>query len=215
MAVLTPSIFIEGVEDAALRGHAERCLLRAAESLELDVVKLRTTSSNHDLPTGVEAGVLDDIIVIRRAVLEKEAGIYAASTLLEEAAHLKLARLGLIGGLDTFSGAFLHECFARWFTFHELLSIDDSYATIFDDGPIPFGVDSPRLGYVLGGFVGAAAAGVPSAQARVQRWLDERPIEAGVRRLVDHALELGKSADDAVSLASKLSGLQGAAWSVK
>jgi hypothetical protein len=158
---------------------------------------------------------LGDSIVIRRAVLEEEAGLYAASTLLEEAAHLKLARLGLIGGLDTFAGAFLQEYFARWFTFHELLNIDDSYAAIFDDGPIPLGVDSPRLGYVLGGFVGAAAAGVPSAQSRVQRWLEERPIEAGVRRLVEHALELGQSADDAVSLASNLSRLQGAARSVK
>jgi hypothetical protein len=207
VALLSPAIEIDGVEDPTLRGHVERCLHRAAHALELDVVKLRTTTSSRELPHELVAGVAGDTIVMRQSVLEQESGLYVTSTLLEEAAHLKLRKLGLTDGLDTFGGAFLHEFFANWFIFHELLQANDRLVAAFDDGPIPPGVDTPSFGYTLGAFAGAAAAGVPAATSRIDQWLARGAVEPGVRRLLGHAFELAREHPDPVELASAISRL--------
>jgi hypothetical protein len=200
-------VAIENVAPSELPASVERSLDHAAARLGLESVTLRVVEDEH-LPKEFVAGVNDaGVILMRRSFLESESQWGLISTLFEELAHAKLHSLGLEEGLASFRGAFLHEFFANWFTFRELLAVDDRLGALFDDGPIPAGIDTPKFGYRLGAFVGAAAAGVEEAQLRVDQWLGGRVVDAATRRLVAHVFELGRTTPGARALAYETAAL--------
>jgi hypothetical protein len=120
----------------------------AIESLELERINVHVTRSSRRIPNGVVAGAGPDGIWLRRSVL-REDRLFLTSTLLEEAAHLKLLKLGAMEGLSTFTGALVHEFFASWYAWHERLAVQPALAERFDDGPLPPGNATPTVGYVL------------------------------------------------------------------
>jgi hypothetical protein len=189
---------------ADVRRGIERCLIVASDSLEIEQINVHVTRSRKRIPRGLVAGVAPDGIWLHTSVL-REDSVLLTSTLLEEAAHLKLLQLGAIGGLRSFTGALVQEFFASWYTWHELLAAQPSAAERFGDGPLPPANATPHVGYLLGAFLGAATAGVPGAQQRLDSWLQmaDPAVRSAALRLQDVAAASSSPLDLAVSLAER------------
>jgi hypothetical protein len=197
---LDPLVRIDGQIDDDTRGGIERCLGVALNSLAIDRVTVHITESNKRLPRGLVAGAASDGIWLRKSVL-KEDRVLLASILLEEAAHLKLIELGAIDGLSSFTGALVNEFFATWYAFYELMQVQPSITERFDDAPLPPGRATPKAGYVLGALLGAAAAGVPAAQSRLDTWLHHSNGDPAIRSAVLRLQKLAASADSPLDMA--------------
>ena len=199
-------VVIHGRVDDDVRGGIERCLAVAMDSLAIERVAVHITGSNRRLPRGLVAGAASDGIWLRKSVL-REDRVLLSSILLEEAAHMKLIELGAIDGLSSFIGALVNEFFASWYTFYELMRVQPSITERFDDAPLPPGQATLRTGYVLGAFLGAATAGIPAAQSRLDTWLNHGAGDPAVRSAVLRLRKLAESAgsplDMALSIAEK------------
>ena len=178
----------------------------AIGTLDIEQINVHVTGSRKRIPKGLVAGAGPDGIWLHSSVL-REDPVLLTSILLEEAAHLKLLELGAIEGLSSFLGALVQEFFASWYAWHELLAVQPSAADRFDDGPLPPGNATLDVGYLLGAFLGAAIAGLPRAQRRLDSWLQQGTTDPAVRsaalRLRDIAAASSSPLDLAVSLAEK------------
>lgn len=203
-AAASSRIVTQGRVDADVRGGIERCLAVAIESLELERITVHVTRSSRRIPRGLVAGAGPDGIWLRRSML-REDRVFLASILLEEAAHLKLLELGAMEGSSTFTGALVHEFFASWYVWHELLAVQPSVAERFDDGPLPPGNATPTVGYVLGAFLGAATAGIrPAAQRRLDNWLQQGTTDPAVRSAALRLREVLGASTSPLDLAGSL-----------
>ena len=196
-------VVIEGRVDDEVRAGIERCLAIAIASLEIEQIAVHITASNRRLPKGLVAGAGPDGIWLRSSVL-REDRVLVASILLEEAAHLKLIELGTVDGLTSFTGALVNEFFATWYAFHELLKVQPSIVDRYDDGPLPAGNATPRVGYVVGAFLGAAAAGIPAAQRRLDTWLVQGTLDPAVRSAVLQFRSMAESMPSPLEMAISL-----------
>lgn len=175
----------------------------AIDALEIERIKVHVTGSSRRIPRGLVAGAGPDGIWLRRSVL-REDRVLLASILLEEAAHLKLLELGAMDGLSSFTGALVQEFFASWYAWQELLAVQPSVADRFDDGPLPPGNATPDAGYLLGAFVGAATAGIPAAQRRLEKWLHEGTTDPAVRSAALRLQEIAAASSSPLDLARSL-----------
>lgn len=163
----------------------------AMEDLDLERVILFVEDG---LENDLLAGAGPDGIYIRRDLVTGE-GVFAAATLLEEMAHYKMHQLGAThSGLTSFPAALIHEFFGAWYSWTRLLPVLPDDDDRFYDGPIPLARATADVGYTLGNFLGAAAAGVQTARRRVDTWFEQAVAEPGVKEL---AARLGRMAADA------------------
>lgn len=178
----------------------------AIGSLAMNRIVVHVTGSNRRLPKGLVAGAAHDGIWVRKSVL-REDRVLLASILLAEAAHLKMIELGAIGGRSSFVGALVNEFFGTWYAFYELMQVQPSIVDRFDDAPIPPAQATPDLGHVLGAILGAATAGVPAAQRRIDSWLNDASVDPAIRSAVLRVQEIagstGSPLEMAVSIAAK------------
>jgi hypothetical protein len=198
-------ITIRGDVDPRIRANVERCLGVAASALQIDNLSLRVTDSRAELPDRLIAGATKDEILVRPSVLADD-GVSAAATLLEEAAHVKLAQLGVIDGLNSFVGALVQEFFATWFAWHELLKVDATLSERFEDGPMQTGRPTPEVGYALGAFLGAAHAGVPRAVQRVEAWFGGT-VDPETREWASRLMHTARSSGSTIDLVARLAAM--------
>jgi hypothetical protein len=74
----------------------------------------------------------------------------------------------------------------------------------FDFGPIPNGLATPELGYVLGSTLGAAVAGAEPCQRRIERWQQLAVTDPAVTRLVARLQRAAAGQPTAPQLAAEL-----------
>jgi len=74
----------------------------------------------------------------------------------------------------------------------------------FEFGPIPIGLATPELGYVLGSTLGAAVAGAEPCQRRIERWQQQAVTDRGVTRLVARLQQAAAGQPAAPELAAEL-----------
>lgn len=182
-------------------------LRMAMRELSLESLRVRIVTDNDELPKGLLAGAGADGIWLRHETLLDD-GVVAASVALEEVAHYKVLTLGgRRDGLSTFGGALVGEFFATWFVWTQLRRVVEDAHERFVDGPIPPIAPSPELGYALGPVLGAAAAGVPAAQRRIERWRTVGTVDPSVLALATRLLRLTDDESSAPALAAKLARL--------
>lgn len=203
-------VLIHGHVDAEMRGGIERCLGVAMTSLAINRIVVHITRSNRRLPKGLVAGAAHDGIWLRKSLLQEDR-VFLASVLLEEAAHLKMIELGAIDA-QSFIGALINEFFGTWYVFYELMHVQPSIVERYDDSPIPPAQATAAGGYALGAFLGAAAAGVPAAQRRIDNWLNDASVDPAIRsaalRVQEISATAGAPLEMAIDLAEKFPRLE-------
>lgn len=195
-------VLIHGHVDADTRGGIERCLGIAMSSLAMDGIVVHITRSSRRLPKGLVAGAARDGIWLRKSLL-REDRVFLSSVLLEEAAHLKMIELGAMDA-QSFVGALVNEFFGTWYAFYELMHVQPSIIERYDDAPIPLAHPTAAGGYALGAFLGAAVAGVPAAQRRMENWLSDTSVDAAIRSAVRRVQVIAGSGGSPLEIALDL-----------
>ena len=198
------SVEIVGRVPEERRPALERTLAVAMRELALEDLTVHVVDDDRVLPADVAAGAGLEGIWIRSWVLRGNA-VAAAASVLEEAAHFKLLTLGgRTDGRTTFAGALIQEFFATWFACSQVQPFVDDQEDGFDFGPIPIGLATPELGYVLGSTLGAAVAGADPCQRRIERWQEQAVTDLGVTRLVARLRRAAAGQPTASQLAAEL-----------
>jgi hypothetical protein len=98
----------------------------------------------------------------------------------------------------------VQEFFATWFACSQLQPFVVDPEDGFDFGPIPIGLATPELGYVLGSTLGAAVVGSEPCQRRIERWRQQAVTDPGVTRLVRRLQHSAAGEPSAPALAAEL-----------
>jgi hypothetical protein len=178
-----PQISVQGARPDDAR-RVEYWVSRAAAALELDDLRV-TVRGRLRAESGVQASASPGEIWIRRQLL-KGNDDRLGFVLYEEVAHCKLFSLGVRGErMLSVLGPFLHELFAGWYQYHQLVTVDGRDPSRMVAFPIPPGRPSTvNFAYQLGKMVGGALAGSSQAAAQLTRWRDEGKAEPSLLALV-------------------------------
>lgn len=202
----SPHVEVDGLRNAELRERVMYWAQRAAAALELPVVRVDVRGRLRAV-RGHRAGVLPDgTIWIRRSVVSGSDD-RLGFLIYEEAAHQKLLTYGVDEGLHTFLGAVLHELYAGWFRYHQLITVDGKDARKFVLGRLPVGTPSPEFAYELGGVIGPALAGSEKARRELQRWHESGKGDPALEGLSRRLQALQPFATDPTTLATRVAAL--------
>ena len=208
IAESSPEIVVRGLRDPEHRRRVEFWARRAAEALELPALEIVVRGA-FKATRGLNGGVLPDGTVwIRRSLLsgsDERLGFF----IYEEAAHRKLMSYGVDDGLQTFLGAVLHELYAGWFQYHQLVAIDGKDPRNFVVRRLGVGAPTPSFAYELGGLLGPALAGNEKALRELRRWHESGKGDPALEGLSRRLQALQPFAIDPVTLGKRLAQVYG------
>lgn len=175
---------------------------KAATALDLPWLEVRVLDPG-DTSGEIEAGANHKFIWIRPAIMDAHP-LRLGYVLYEEAAHHKLATMGLLGALERPLTAFVHELYASWFQHWQMFVIEKHSAARLRVRPLTLSSSAMRSAYDLGSYVGMAAAQVEPAVDGLSGWLEDVHVDRAVRDSVRIIHEGLPSTGDAVAMADHL-----------
>lgn len=170
-------VVVSGVRNRAARDRVIKWASRAAAALELHGLRVEVRGALR-ARRGLVAGASRDHIWLRRSIL-KDSDERLGLVLYEEAAHHTLTLVGVPAGTY---GIFLHEVYATWFSYHQLISVDGGDREKLRTRPLAAGRPTPAFMYDLGGALGATLAGHGESRARLEAWLAKGQLSPGWSR---------------------------------